>query len=398
MKRIPTILLLLFGGFILIAADGCSSDPNVEGAKLDLRNKDYDRALSNLESALEANPENAEALALKGDVLMQKALATPDIAEHSAMIEEMAAAYNKAESLGFDVSRAKLFAYAEEFKLGSGAFNKGSEDENEYRNAAQYFTNASVVQPDSAGAYVNKAYALLNAGDMTAAIAPFEMAIEKGENSAETYTYLASIYQQEQRSSDAITLLEKAEAMYPDNAEIQTQLLNLYQMAGMMDRAREKYSANIEREPDNKLYRYNYGSLLLQAEEYDEAIVHLTKAVELDPEYTNAHYNLGAAYQNKAITIAQQMNELDDELRANRSNMSASAVQDMESQIEALDAEKKATFGMAITPLETAKSLTESAGGDASVICQALYAAYVQTNRLDDARVVQDCAGYSEEE
>ncbi len=397
MKRIPTILALLFGCLLFVAADGCSSDPNVEGAKLDLNNKDYDRALENVNKALENNPENAEALALKGDVLIQKALVTPEINEHTALIEEMAEAYAKANSLGQDVSRARLFAYFEEFKLGRAAFSKGESDQNEYANSARYFANASLIQPDSAGAYVNRAYALMNSGDMGAAIEPFEMAIEKGENSVDSYTYLASIYQQEGRQADAISLLEKAEGTYPDDPDIQSQLINLYQVAGMMDRARAKYQANIEREPDNKLYRYNYGSLLLQAEEYDDAIVHLAKAVELDPEYTNAHYNLGAAYQNKAIGIAESMNAIDDDLRANRSNMSAADIQAKEAEIEALDAQKKDNFAAAIAPLEKAKSLTETAGGDATNICSALYAAYVQTGRLDDARAVQDCAGYSDE-
>ena len=79
MKRFPLLLALLFGGFLLIAADGCSSDPNVEGAKLDLKNKDYDRAMENIGKALESNPENAEALELKGQILQEQAFAVQDV-------------------------------------------------------------------------------------------------------------------------------------------------------------------------------------------------------------------------------------------------------------------------------------------------------------------------------
>ena len=78
MKRFPIILSLLVGALLMGGADGCSSDPNVEGAKLDLRNQDYDRALRNLETALENNPQNAEAYELKGRVLSEKAFSTSE--------------------------------------------------------------------------------------------------------------------------------------------------------------------------------------------------------------------------------------------------------------------------------------------------------------------------------
>jgi Flp pilus assembly protein TadD len=52
----------------------------------------------------------------------------------------------------------------------------------------------------------------------------------------------------------------------------------------------------VEKEPDNKFYRYNYGVLLLNAENYQEAETELLKAIKLDPEYENAIYNLSVTY------------------------------------------------------------------------------------------------------
>ena len=40
---------------------------------------------------------------------------------------------------------------------------------------------------------------------------------------------------------------------------------------------------------------YNYGTLLLAAQDYPAAIQKLEAAVRLDPSYTKAHFNLGAA-------------------------------------------------------------------------------------------------------
>ena len=52
----------------------------------------------------------------------------------------------------------------------------------------------------------------------------------------------------------------------------------------------------VEKDPMNKTYRYNYGVLLLNAEKYAEAETQLKKAIEIDPDYENAIYNLGVTY------------------------------------------------------------------------------------------------------
>ena len=100
MNRFPIYITFLTAFFLLVAADGCSSDPNVEGAKLDLRNKQYDKALENLAIALTTNPDNAQALELKGRVLSEKAFETPDVDEHTALIKEMLETYRRVPAPG----------------------------------------------------------------------------------------------------------------------------------------------------------------------------------------------------------------------------------------------------------------------------------------------------------
>ncbi|HYE57203.1 MAG TPA: hypothetical protein VD948_01810, partial [Rhodothermales bacterium] len=80
MKRLLSVFALVFAGLALTGA-GCSSDPNVEGAKLNFRNRDFPAAMNNLESALAKNPNNAEALDLRAQVQVQMALAATDPAE-----------------------------------------------------------------------------------------------------------------------------------------------------------------------------------------------------------------------------------------------------------------------------------------------------------------------------
>ena len=398
MKRLPLFLALLIGGMMLMGADGCSSDPNVEGAKLDLRNKDYDRAMENLDKAIANDPNNAEAWMLKGQVYQEQAFATNDIEEHSRILNEMTAAYEKAREIdpemSEDVQNRINLAYFNEFQRGVQAFQKGQEDESQYMNAAKYFGNAAMISPDSAGSYVNQAYAYMNAGQTEMAIGPFEMAIEKGDDQADTYIFLANLYSTNDQADKSIMTLEKARQMYPENEDVQAQLLNAYVQGNQVDRALNVYKETVERDPNNKLFRYNYGSLLLEAEMYDEAVEQLSKAVELDPSYSSAQYNLGAAYLNQAVAVNEMLSEKDDELREMRADLSNSEIQEREQEMEEMIEKRRALFAQAIGPLEKAREMSEAAGEETQGICIALFQAYAQTNQQDKAEALSECAGY----
>ena len=153
------------------------------------------------------------------------------------------------------------------------------------------------------------------------------------------------------------------------------------------------YAAAVERESDNKLYRYNYGTLLLEAERYDEAAEQFAAAVALDSEYDVAYYNLGAAYVNKAVAVNTEITEVDDDLRANRNDLSEAQVTEMEEKLDALVEERTGYFAKAVEPLERARDLMQASGEDASAACQALFQAYAQVGEEDKAKGAAECAG-----
>ena len=397
MKQLCLLGSVLFAGLLLLGA-GCGGDPNVEGAKLALTldDVDYNEYISKLDESIAADPTNAEAYEVKGRLLQRQAGEVREAEQHTAIIGQMMEAYSKALEVQPEypaVTEQMRQAYVNEFQMGIQAFNRGREDESAYSDAVQYFKNTSAIMPDSSGPYVNQAYALINAGQQADAVEPFEMAIERGESEADTYILLANIYQSSDRVEDAVALLEKAKEMYPEREDMQSQLLNAYIASGQMERAMQDYSKAVDREPDNKLYRYNYGTLLLEAEMYDEAAEQFMAAVNLDDQYSVAQYNLGASYVNKAVEINNSITEMDDQLRADRSNLSDAQVSELESKMDMLAEERKDYFSKAIVPLERARDLMQSSGEDASGACQALFTAYAQVGEDEKAKGAAECAG-----
>lgn len=364
MKRFSFFGALLLSGLMLVMT-GCASDPYLEGARLDYRNQDYDRALENVERALADNPDNAEAIELKGRILYDKAAATTNLDERERLIDEMVAAFNRASQVAPQmaplIEQRLVGAWIEEFQEGIEAFNVAADTPDGFDVAARRFEIATRIQPDSAGAYVNQAFALINAERPGEAVRPMERAIELGEDSPEMYARLASLYQMQDRPEEAVRVLRDARDRHPGDQDVQSQLLNAFIAADQVDLAREEYQALVVAEPDNKFYRYNYGSLLLEAEQYDDAIVQLREAVRIDPTYPAAQFNLGAAYINQAVDMTEQINRADDELRAQRATLTREEIQRRENEIDTMVDERRGFFRQAIQPLESALDFSSGA-------------------------------------
>lgn len=409
---------LIFAGpliaLILIAADGCGSNPNVEGAKLDLRNKDYARALENVNKALEAEPDNAEALFLKGDVLSEMLPDVLDKRERADYIYAMVGAYRRGLELDpawpTQVTRRLYGVYLTEFNSGIDAYNRAEQLPGQVRVdafavAARHFRNASVIFPDSGDAYINEAAAYFGAGQMGDAVGAYEMALSVGHTDREIYIYLSKTYEllaeewaadheKARYYRDMAQTLEMGLDQHPDDRELRAMLLNAYVFADQSDRALAFYARELPSERENKIFLYNYGTLMLREADYDGAIDMLSKAVSLDSTYINARFNLGAAYINKAVDVDANFRAVDDTLSRQRDQLPAFRISQMESRIRELKGRKDGLFEQAIEHLEIARLLIERHQnlGEARDICRALYRAYAQINEGEKAEALTQCA------
>ncbi|MEM6335899.1 MAG: tetratricopeptide repeat protein, partial [Bacteroidota bacterium] len=222
------------------------------------------------------------------------------------------------------------------------------------------------------------------------AIEPLTMAVEKGDDNVDTYNILADLQRSYVSADAAIATLSKARDMYPDNADVLARLFNAYVSSGQADEAIALAETEVANNPDDARMRYNFGSLLLQAERYDDAIEQLTRATELEEGYTSAVFNLGAAYQNKAVAVNAEISEMEDELRGE--DVSDARTEELEQMVEAKVAERDQLFAESVPFLVQARELAEAAGDDAADICTALGQAYARTNQMDLAEEAYACA------
>lgn len=187
-------------------------------------------------------------------------------------------------------------------------------------------------------------------------------------------------------------------------AEIEGRLLNAYNQAGKTEKAMTEYQEQIEENPNNVTYRYNYGSMLLQADRFDKAVKQLKKATELEPGNVKAQYNLGAAYSNKARQIQDRISNVQDSLdtiseRAVEENREPTdeerrMVNELDETKKELTEKKQSLFTKAVPPLERARKQSSSNGESfRKDACRALVTAYIQTERVEKAKEYEECAG-----
>ena len=172
-------------------------------------------------------------------------------------------------------------------------------------------------------------------------------------------------------------------------AELQNQRLNALNSTGNTERAMQAYQEQIEQDPDDATYRYNYGSLLLNADRYDEAAEQLARAVELDPDDPKKQYNLGAAYLNEGVALQDSLVSLRDSLMAKEQPLT----DEERKMVRELDEQRRGLFKDAIPPLERARQLSGPSGQYRQNACSALFQAYVQTEQTEKAEEVKECAG-----
>lgn len=412
MKCALPILCWISAILVLVAADGCGSNPNVEGARLDLRAKNYQRALTNVNKAIENEPTNSEAHLLKGDILLEMLPDVIDSHDRTAHVGELAGAYAQAVMLDPEhrlyVEMQRISLYSGEFGLAMEAYRDadqlgGRERANRFTIAARHFRNASMIIPDSVSALINEANAYYSAGEGQLAADAYEAAIALEHTDRNLFVYLARTYElmatefadpevQPGYYRQMVRTLTVARQHYQDDAEIRKLLLNAYAMSEMMEDALPFFEEIYPLEQDNPIYLYNYGTLLMRQQDYERAIPLLSRAVELDSSYVNAHFNLGAAHVNRGVKIDERYQAVEDSLYGGGRKLAPRETDHLEARKTSLEQLKAKYFAQAIIHLEFARHLLESELSDISGVCHALYLAYAKTNQRSRAEEANICA------
>ena len=314
MQNPKIVIAVLFITGLLISGYQCAST-ELTSARLYIQQKNYVRALEVLQEDVSKNPKSDEGYFLLGVVY-------GEMNDMNKMVESFDKSLSISGKFSKEISEYRISHWSTYFNRGVSDYKKGTETENidsakiYFNSSIENYKTAIMLEPDSANNYRNIAYAYLTAGDLDASVDPLKKLIEL-EKPEDGYQYLGEIYstlgankmieyqntKTIQDSIDAInyfnlgiSVLNEGKQKFPANADISASLTQSYIGAGRIDEALQEARVSVAADPQNKDYKYNYGVLLLNTNEFPEAENQFLQALEIDPEFENANYNLAVTY------------------------------------------------------------------------------------------------------
>jgi tetratricopeptide (TPR) repeat protein len=203
----------------------------------------------------------------------------------------------------------------------------------------------------------NTALASEYAGDMDAAKQTYDVLIGMKYNiegaGPGLYQSMSKIYKKEDSSVKAAEYISQGRIAYPDDNNLIVAELEGFLQSGNHDEALENLNIAIENDPKNTVLYFARGTVYESLKQNDNAITNYKKALELDSNYYDAAFNLGAYYFNKG---ADKINE------SNGLPLSASK------KFDALKAEAKANFAAAVPYVEKAHELKPGDAGTGEML------------------------------
>jgi len=162
-------------------------------------------------------------------------------------------------------------------------------------------------------AIYNAGLAAEQAGDFDTAIREYYKAAETGYNGANMYLYIANLYSKQDMDDKYIEVIQEGRKEYPDSADLILYELNYYLVNQKFDEAKENLLLALEKDPQNKQLHFSLGVVYDNLGEKDGAVAAYKKAIEIDPNYFDAVYNLGAFYFNEGVEIINVANEIESQ-------------------------------------------------------------------------------------
>jgi tetratricopeptide (TPR) repeat protein len=161
----------------------------------------------------------------------------------------------------------------------------------------------------------NAAMAALQAKDFPVAIENFKKAGELDPkqsvvwaNLAESYVGLAGSKTGDEQAAalnEAVAVYNKALEIKPDDAGMHNNLALALARQKKFPEARAELEKAAALDPANGgRYFYNLGAILTNIGQTDPAMDSFKKAIEMDPNYADAHYQMAVALSSKMVTTA----------------------------------------------------------------------------------------------
>jgi len=217
--------------------------------------------------------------------------------------------------------------------IGGEFFNSGITffQQNDFDNAMPYFEKSINIAKDNnaidtlanyGAALCLEKKAATDKAFLDAAIEKYQFLADVKMREVSVYTSLANLYKEKGDLDKGAAVLNTAKEMFPGNTDIIITEANMYISTNNHAKAIASLMIAKEKEPKNVSVLYAVGvtydlmkndtslSDADRAKYFDAAIVAYKETIEVDPNYFDALFNLGAIFFNKGGEVINEANKL----------------------------------------------------------------------------------------
>ena len=311
MKPHVLVFFLIIAVFLSVTGFQCGS-AGMESAKLYIKQKQYDKAQASLQKELQKDPKNDEAWYDLGTVQFT-------LNNYAAMNESFTQALALSETHKADIALYRYQSWAALYNDGVKAYNKGKDSASYYDKAIEDFRTALAMEPDSVSTYYVTALASFAKKDFTTAVSMLSTAVQRKPAYSDAARLLgeahyaiadqkseakdsAAVHAEYLKAAEAFELAYKYDPDKPDNI---VNLVDAYEKTKQDVKALALTAEAVARDPNNKTLHYAEGVFQMKQQKYQDAIDQFKKAIDIDPEYSDAIYNCGVAYLNWGVALRE---------------------------------------------------------------------------------------------
>jgi tetratricopeptide (TPR) repeat protein len=160
----------------------------------------------------------------------------------------------------------------------------------------------------------------------------------------EIYTNIALILVQQGKTNEAISAIQDARKVNPDDASLLLTEMDLYLKINDFDSYTKLVNEALAKNPNNADLVFNLGVISANANKIDEAKNYYLKAIEIKPDYFNAYLNLSELMLRGDEKFVDEMNKLTTSEKDNK-------------RYAVLKAEREKNFNSVLPYLEKAVEL-----------------------------------------
>jgi tetratricopeptide (TPR) repeat protein len=226
-------------------------------------------------------------------------------------LEEAYLAYRKCDSLDDKDKFTGDLEQSVNFVMKNMAIMGISEFQNEnYDKAITYFGYVLEQNEKDTSTIFNLSLASYKKGDSQSALGYLTKLIELGTGNMDVYRQMEIIHLENKDTVSAINIVSKGREVFPTNTALLRDEINLYILTGKTNLLSTKLEKASELEPTNKLIWFALGTVSEDLKKIDKAEMAYKKAIELDPIYFDANFNLGAMFYNSAAEKVNEANNI----------------------------------------------------------------------------------------